>query len=82
MIWFIIFLLGIPCLVLAMGAWAVWLGIASVQALLTCIEKSLVNFSDGHAILGTLYLVPAGLFICALGEGIYLACSFVMAVMK
>jgi hypothetical protein len=82
MLWFIIFLVGLACLPICVLSGLVWLAASAVQGLLTCAEKVLANFADGHAINGLLYLVPAGLLLCALGEGLYLAGSFFMAVMR
>jgi hypothetical protein len=80
MFWFIIFLIGSVCAVICVAAFALWLATASVQALLTCVERSLANLGNGHAIVGLLYLVPAWLFVCALAQFVALAISFVTTV--
>jgi hypothetical protein len=81
MIWFTIFLLGIPCAVIAVAALLVWLGTGAILALLNCVEKSLTNFTDGHVIFALLYLVPTALLLCALVQGFCLTYSFVTTVL-
>jgi hypothetical protein len=79
MLCFIIFLV---CAVVCVVALSVWLVGSSVLAFLTCIERSLTNLGNGHAIVGALYLIPAWLFVCALAQFISLAISFWQAVIK
>jgi hypothetical protein len=64
-LWFIIFLIGILCAVVAIVALAVYPGTAAIQGFLTCAERSLTNFADGRVISALLYLVAAGLLLCA-----------------
>jgi hypothetical protein len=81
-LWFIVFLIGLLCVPICVLSGAIWLGAAAVQGLLTCVEKSLTSFTDGHVISAMLYLIPATLLLCAIGEGLYLAGSFFMAVIR
>jgi hypothetical protein len=82
MLWFLLFLISILWTMVAIIAVILWLGVVAAQSLLTCAERSLTSFADGHAILGLLYLVPAALFVYALGDGLYLAFSFCQAVIR
>jgi hypothetical protein len=49
MLWFILFLLCIVYAVICVIALALWLAAASVNSLLTCIERSLANLGNGLA---------------------------------
>jgi hypothetical protein len=53
-----------------------------VRGLLTCAERSLASFAGGHVISALLYLIPAELFLYALGEGVYLGGSFFTTVLR
>jgi hypothetical protein len=76
MLWFMIFLIGAICAVICVCAGVFVLTTASVQALLTCVERSLANLGNGHLITGALYLIPAWFFVCALAQFVALAWSF------
>jgi hypothetical protein len=82
MFWFILFLLGVLCAVICVAALLVWLTAAVLAALADCAAQGLANFNGGRVIIGLLYVVPAALLLCALGQGCYLAHSFYMAVFK
>jgi len=60
----------------------VWLGAAVISSFLDCVQKSLAGFTDGHAIIGLLYLIPVGMLLYAIGDGLYLAFSFCQAVLR
>jgi hypothetical protein len=77
MFWFIVFLLGALCAMIGVVALAVWLGITAIQALLECVEKSLTNLGNGHAIAGALYL-----FVSAIAQFVCLAFSFWQEVLR
>jgi len=57
-------------------------GASAVRGLLTCAERSLASFAGGHVISALLYLIPAELFLYALGEGVYLGGSFFTTVLR
>jgi hypothetical protein len=78
--WLILFLFGSVCAVICVVALRLWLATATVQGLLTCIERSLTNLGNGHAIVGALYLIPAWLFVCAIAQFVSLAYSFITMV--
>jgi hypothetical protein len=82
MIWFILFLTGAVFALIAVVALLVFLGATVVQGVLTCVEHVLENLNTGHIIVGLLYLIPTGPLICAVGQGVYLVCSFYAAVFK
>jgi hypothetical protein len=82
MFWLMISLLGAICAVIAIVAFAVWIGLVTVQGLLTCIDRSLTNLNQGHLFTGLLYVIPAWLFCCAIAQFVSLAISFYQAVIK
>jgi hypothetical protein len=82
MLWFLIFLFGLICVPLFLASGLLWLAASIVEALVTCLERSFAGFANGRLIVAALYLIPATAFTWAIGDGIYLACSFVQAVIK
>ena len=78
----LLFLLGLICVPICVLSGLIYLAAAAVQGLLTCAERSLASFADGHVISGLLYLIPGGLLLCAFIQGLYLACSFYQAVVR
>jgi hypothetical protein len=82
MIWLVLFVLGTLCALTCAAALAIWLGTTVLGGFLTCIERSLTSFTNGHAIVALLYLIPTGLFLCAIGEGLSLMFSFYQAVLR
>jgi hypothetical protein len=82
MILLIFLLIGAVCAILCVASLLVWLTAAAVQGFADCAAKSLANLTDRRAIVGLLYLIPAGLLLYAIGDGLCLAWSFCAAVFK
>lgn len=82
MIWFVLFLIGGGCALMCAAALLLWLGFSVVQGVIRCREQLLTNLSSGHVIPALLYVIPTGLFLYALIDGLRLAFSFYMTVFK
>jgi hypothetical protein len=80
MMWYAIFLFGILCAIVAVGALAFSIVTAALLGLFHCVERSFASFTDGRVIIAALYVVPATLFVCGLTQLISLAFSFVTTV--
>ena len=75
-------LIGCLCALICAASLVIWLGATVVQGVLTCVGRVLENLNTGRVIVGLLYLIPTGPLICAVGQGVYLVCSFYAAVFK
>jgi hypothetical protein len=73
-------LIGCLCALICAASLVIWLGATVVQGVLTCVGRVLENLNTGRVIVGLLYLIPTGLFLYAIGEGVCLAYSFVTTV--
>jgi hypothetical protein len=82
MITFLIFILCSLCALLGALALLLWLVIVVLQMSLHCVEKLLTNLTDGHVVVGLLYLVPCWFLGGAIVQGLCLAYSFYTAVLR
>jgi hypothetical protein len=80
MISFILFLLCLLAMAAGVGALVIWVALAIVEAFLTCTERALKGFTNGHAIVAILYAVLGAWFAYLIGYGGSLAYSFVTEV--
>lgn len=77
MIFFILFAICAPIAVIAFVG---WLFTSVVLGLMTSAEKSLTSFSGGRVVFAVGYAIVACLFLYAIGNGLYLAFSFITTV--